>query len=119
MASPTRRRRLPTPSTGSAHRWSTSRLGDSWTHLIEVLDLRPSAGHEPAARLIGGQRRAPLEDSGGAYGYMEILTTLIDPTNENHDQVRSWVDGSIGPWNPPFDPESLDVERPINFSRSG
>lgn len=87
-------------------------FGDGWDHLLELVETVPggSAGDRPAS-LIRGAQGGPLEDSGGIHGYQEILATLTDPGAPDRDDVRAWVRGSSGPWDPPFDAEAVDVDR--------
>lgn len=83
-------------------------FGDSWLHRLELVSQRPADGGAPPARLIDGDRRGPLEDSGGMPGYEEILDVLADRTHPEHAECAEWVaevTGSDGP----FDPGFLDV----------
>jgi hypothetical protein len=69
---------------------------------------RPSDADSPPARLIGGARRGPLEDSGGLPGYEEIMDALADPSHPDHAEHAARVaeiTGSDGP----FDPAFLDI----------
>ncbi len=74
--------------------------GDGWEHDIEVV----SASTETVApfavlmpRVLGGERAAPPEDSGGAPGYEALLVALADPTHEGHVQARLWVPRGFAP----------------------
>jgi Plasmid pRiA4b ORF-3-like protein len=42
---------------------------------------------------LGGDRRCPPEDVGGAYGYQEFLDAIFDPTHEDYDQFVHWAGG--------------------------
>ena len=65
----------------------------------------------PRAWLIRGERRGPLEDSGGIHGYAEKLRILASPDDPEHEDVRDWVDGALAPGETGFDPDALDVLR--------
>jgi hypothetical protein len=62
----------------------------------------------PRARLLDGERRAPLEDSGGIGGYHDLLDALADPGHEDPKDLKAWVAWTAGPWQE-FDPEQLDI----------
>jgi hypothetical protein len=78
-------------------------LGDGWEHLVEVLGIDLyDATVEPVA-LLGGERAAPPDDSGGPTGYEHLLDALADPDDPQHEEMRAWVgDG--------FDPAHFDRE---------
>lgn len=86
-------------------------FGDSWHHRIELVEVITGDPEVPRARLLRGERRAPLEDSGGIHGYTELLGSLADPSAEDHEEMAGWVAGTSGPWAEPFDPEALEIGR--------
>lgn len=61
--------------------------------------------------LVRGAQAGPLEDSGGIHSYHQLLATLRNPAAPDHEDVRAWVQGSPGPWHPPFAADLVDVER--------
>jgi hypothetical protein len=63
----------------------------------------------PSARLTGGARRGPLEDSGGLPGYENILEALADPTHPDHTDFSEWV-LSVANSDEPFDRDLLDID---------
>jgi hypothetical protein len=76
-------------------------FGDNWEH--EVLVERIDQCSVPAVpRCIGGRNACPPEDCGGVFGYLNLLESLTDPNNPNHDEARDWVDED-------FDPKRFDV----------
>lgn len=90
-------------------------LGDSWVHVVELIESESSREREPRAVLVSGERRAPLEDSGGMFGYaaaLEALEALEHLGHPAHDTMVEWVDATLGPWQT-FDPDALDVD-PVN-----
>ncbi|MCW2805407.1 MAG: plasmid pRiA4b family protein [Propionibacteriaceae bacterium] len=86
-------------------------FGDGWEHVVELIEVIPAGAGTPPIQLIRGDRRAPLEDSGGVDGYAELVAVLADPEDEEHSSARAWVDATRGPWLPPFDPAGFDLER--------
>ncbi|MBM3494187.1 MAG: plasmid pRiA4b ORF-3 family protein [Armatimonadetes bacterium] len=91
------------PSEKSRFRYEYD-FGDGWVHDIVVEKILPP---DPSAMLpwcVTGRRRCPPEDCGGAYGYMEMLATLADPTNPSRVEVLEWIGGD-------WDPEAFDIGR--------
>ncbi|GAB3128398.1 plasmid pRiA4b ORF-3 family protein [Glaciibacter psychrotolerans] len=90
-------------------------FGDGWTHRVELIETgqygadEPGAASAPRAVLVRGERRGPLEDSGGPHGYAEVLEALNDPEHERYDDLREWVDVILGSWRN-LDPNALDVD---------
>jgi hypothetical protein len=80
--------------------------GDGWTHLLEFNDLVAARAEVPGAILLDGERRGPLEDSGGISGYMEKLAILADPSRPEHGAIAAWVSSISPPWRP-FRPDEV------------
>ena len=79
-------------------------FGDSWIHDILVEKIHAP---EPGIRYpqcVAGRRACPPEDSGGAWGYRELLRKLAHPKHEEHKEVLEWLGGA-------FDPEAFDLDR--------
>ncbi len=77
-------------------------FGDDWEHTIalEKIVERDMKISYPAC--IGGKRACPPEDCGGVWGYKELLETLADPNNSEHEEMMEWTGGE-------FDPEEFEV----------
>ena len=84
-------------------------FGDGWIHRLELTGTLPMPTNAPRARLVDGARRAPLEDSGGIYGYHDLLDALADPGHEKHNDLQAWIAWTAGPWQE-FDPEQLEID---------
>ncbi|PRB70209.1 plasmid pRiA4b ORF-3 family protein [Arthrobacter sp. MYb213] len=66
-------------------------FGDGWEVRIDVEKVLDSAeGQLP--RCTGGRRMAPLEDSGGPWGWAEMLKAMKDPAHEEHGEVSEWFE---------------------------
>jgi hypothetical protein len=78
-------------------------FGDTWEHTVAVEKVLPPDPGVAYPMCTGGRRRCPPEDCGGPYGYHNLLKTLGDPANEEHESMLEWVGGS-------FDPEAFSVE---------
>ena len=66
-------------------------FGDNWTHLITLESTHHPAADSPRAVCVAGERRGPVEDSGGAHGYQEVLDIFSDPSHPRHNEVSQWL----------------------------
>jgi hypothetical protein len=78
--------------------------GDNWEHEIVVeavhgVVLRPEEPRFPI--VIDGARAGPHEDSGGRWGYAEMVKALRNKRNPQHRTYRDWA-------GPTYDPERFD-----------
>jgi hypothetical protein len=66
-------------------------FGDDWEHVIamESTVAREDASIYP--RCVGGCRKAPPEDCGGIWGYLELLEILDNPAHEEHEDRLEWL----------------------------
>jgi len=77
-------------------------FGDGWEHEI-VLEKIFNNRNIDNPICLSGKRNCPPEDSGGPYGYMDLLEVISDPTNEDYKEMKSWIGED-------FDPEYFDKE---------
>ena len=84
-------------------------LGDSWKHIVTLVDIRPNMyedtdGDYAGAHLIAGQGACPPEDVGGVYGYADMLKALenSDEDDDERDEYLNWMGRE-------FDPEFFDL----------
>jgi hypothetical protein len=82
-------------------------FGDGWEHDIVVEAVQPADQGVAYPRCIAGKRACPPEDSGGIWGYSELLNTLANPRHENHAQMLWWL-GISSPAD--FDPDRFDLD---------
>lgn len=78
-------------------------FGDNWE--IDVL-LEKILPRDPAVKLpacTGGRRRGPAEDSGGIYGYSEMLSIIKDRNHEEREETLTWLGED-------FDSEDFSIE---------
>lgn len=83
-------------------------FGDDWLHLIELENILPAEKGVTYPICIGGKRNSPPDDCGGTHGYAELLEVLLDPTDEEYADTRSWVESMK---EGPFDPEHFDAAK--------
>lgn len=85
-------------------------FGDGWEIRIDVEKvLDTDDGQLP--RCTGGRRMAPLEDSGGTWGWAAKLEILEDPKHEEHEEVRDWLEGFGYDSAEQLDPASFSIEQ--------
>ncbi|HWD93546.1 MAG TPA: plasmid pRiA4b ORF-3 family protein [Verrucomicrobiae bacterium] len=80
-------------------------FGDSWEHEITVEKiLHPDPAVATIAFCLDGARACPPEDSGGIWGYAELLKTLKSPKHPEHKNMKAWIGGT-------FDAEAFDLAK--------
>jgi hypothetical protein len=85
-------------------------FGDNWEHVVmldEIVEPTPGA---PRARVVDGDRAAPLEDCGGVPGYEELVTALAEPERPDHTDLVEWYVEVYGGSPTDFDPAQVDIE---------
>jgi len=82
--------------------WYEYDFGDSWNHGIRVEKIQPAdSALQVFAECVGGARACPPEDSGGPFGYADLLDTLKHPERPEYEELMEWLD-------PSFDPRALE-----------
>lgn len=72
--------------------------GDNWTHRVELVgagELNPAE-----LRFADGANRGPVEDSGGPFGYRQLVEALADDHHPEHSEARSWTFHAPWCWAP-------------------
>lgn len=87
------------PRKGSRLRY-TYDFGDDWVHDIVVEAIEPARG-EPTVVCLDAERAGPPEDSGGVWGYLDLLEAVADPDHPEHEDRLEWLGES-------FDPGAVD-----------
>ena len=78
-------------------------FGDDWWHRLDVIAHREVAKGDKPPRCLGGERAGPPEDSGGPFGYLDMLEAANDPGHPDHEDIREWLGD--------FDPERFDTKK--------
>ncbi len=78
-------------------------FGDGWQHELVVVDVHPVAVGESYPALIGGEMACPLEDSGGVWGYADMVKTF--KSFKGTDEEEEWVTWT----GEAFDPDAFDL----------
>jgi Plasmid pRiA4b ORF-3-like protein len=66
-------------------------FGDDWNLDIIVEKLLAPEPATSYPRCIGGRRAAPPEDSGGIWGYENLIKALADSDHPDHDDMLDWL----------------------------
>ncbi len=78
-------------------------FGDSWEHVILLEKILPPEAGIQYPVCVKGKRACPPEDSGGIWGYAELMETIQDPDHPEHEEMLEWLGGD-------FDPEAFDLD---------
>jgi len=78
-------------------------FGDDWTHTLRLEAVEPQGDERRWAVCIAGARACPPEDSGGVWGYHDLLTALSAPGDSGDPELLEWI-------GPDFVPEQFDVD---------
>lgn len=82
-------------------------FGDDWWHdiIVESLDRADPALTYP--RCVNGRRAAPPEDSGGPWGFVELMRALSDEKHPENEMYLDWMEqiGEVA-----YDPERFDLD---------
>jgi hypothetical protein len=78
-------------------------FGDSWLHDLLVEKILPVEKDTYYPICVAGKRACPPEDSGGVWGYKEILEARANPKHPQHREYKEWIGKD-------FDPEHFDLD---------
>ncbi|WP_434616044.1 plasmid pRiA4b ORF-3 family protein [Arthrobacter sp. A5] len=87
-------------------------FGDSWDHTVALTGrclIQPGQ-----ITCSGGERRGPVEDSGGISGYTHLSEVLADPRHPEYEDLADWYAGAASMPGTldaeSFDPEAFDID---------
>ncbi len=81
-------------------------FGDDWE--IEITWLKAIEDYEKTTpTLLKWTENSPPEDSGGIFGYNQLLKDASDPDSEDHEDALEWLDGND--FNEDYAKEMLDL----------
>jgi hypothetical protein len=78
-------------------------FGDGWEHSIKLLELKDKQKDVFYPRCVLGERSCPAEDSGGIYGYQEMLKVLKNKSHPEYEDFREWIGED-------FDPDYFNID---------
>ncbi|KUM40233.1 hypothetical protein AR689_02195 [Arthrobacter sp. EpRS71] len=82
-------------------------FGDNWTHEIEVVG--PGVLEGNAITCTGGAMRGPVEDSGGAHGYADMVAVVSNRKHPEHRETVEWLESVTQEHASKFDPTAFDL----------
>lgn len=82
-------------------------FGDAWEHDLVLEEVSTRLPKTTYPRCVAGARACPPEDCGGPGGYADLLETLADPDDPEHESMLEWLGG-------PYDAEAFDP-RAVRF----
>jgi hypothetical protein len=68
-------------------------FGDDWHHVILFEGILLKEKKKKYPQCLGGERACPPEDCGGVDGYYHLLEVLADSSDEEYEEVVTWVGG--------------------------
>lgn len=77
--------------------------GDDWRHEIKVLDHRAVVEGDKLPRCIDGENACPPEDTGGPFGFDEMLAAASDPDHPDYAEMSEYLGD--------FDPKAFDLKK--------
>jgi hypothetical protein len=81
-------------------------MGDDWMHTCKVEAIGVEEGTKPGILCLGGENACPPEDSGGTYGYYNMLEAVKNPKHKEHAHFLEWLGEGFDPAK--FDPEAAN-----------
>lgn len=79
-------------------------LGDNWRHTVYVEEKLQRPPDTKLPVLLEAEMDAPMEDSGGLWGYYSMIEAIQDPEHPEHEEYMNWYpDG--------YDPQKVDLEK--------
>ncbi|SDB32264.1 SEC-C metal-binding domain-containing protein [Butyrivibrio sp. INlla16] len=81
-------------------------FGDDWYHTVQIEKIIKDYEYDHPM-VIKFKGDTPPEDCGGIWGYYQMLETLDDPKDPEHDEIKEWFNEQS---NGPYDMELVNQE---------
>ena len=66
-------------------------FGDNWLVDVVLERILPPDDAKRYPLCLAGRRAGPKDDSGGPWGYMELLEIVADPKHPDHEEMKEWL----------------------------
>jgi len=66
-------------------------FGDGWAHEILLEGTMLAEQRQRYPKCIAGARACPPEDCGGVPGYSRLLEVIADPTDDEYEEMVTWL----------------------------
>ncbi len=63
-------------------------FGDDWTHIIELVKITDEKLEHPVC--VSGKGSNLMDDSGGIWGFYNMVEAVNDPKHPNHENYMEW-----------------------------
>lgn len=81
-------------------------FGDDWQHLVTV-EKAMAISPGPYPGMVAGKYACPPEDSGGSWGYVDMLKVLAGRRDARRRELVEWLGR-------PFNPKAFDLDEAKN-----
>jgi len=81
-------------------------MGDGWEHRVIVENVKVAEAGVSYPQFLGGERRCPPEDCGGAPGYYEFLKNETSKRKDKRAHALTWYGG-------PYDADDIGEQKII------
>ena len=85
-------------------------MGDYWEHAVIIERVTAPLPNVTYPQFLGGERRCPPEDSGGAPGYYGFLENIGSEDRSERESALDWYGG-------PYDPNDIGEQEVISALR--
>jgi hypothetical protein len=72
-------------------------FGDGWEHQMLVEDVLDRVPEKQYPLCLAGENSCPHEDSGGPYGYAEMMEIIRNPSHEEYRSTKIWLGKGFNP----------------------
>ncbi|MBW6462070.1 MAG: plasmid pRiA4b ORF-3 family protein [DPANN group archaeon] len=79
-------------------------FGDCWDHIITVEKILNKEDSKKYPVCIAGEMACPPDDSGGIWGYEELLEIMKNKSHPEHEHTVEWMGED-------FNPEEFDIDK--------
>ena len=85
-------------------------FGDGWEHAVVLLAIESRVKGQKYPQCVAGERACPPEACGGVPGYERLVTALLDPEDDEHEDLKEWIPSGWGPEQ--FEPSRVHFDNP-------
>jgi hypothetical protein len=85
-------------------------MGDDWQHRVIIEKQKTCEARVLYPQFLGGERRCPPEDCGGAPGYYEFLKNIASKQKAKREDAFRW-------YGRPYDPSDMEEKKIVSSLR--
>jgi hypothetical protein len=72
-------------------------FGDSWEHLVEIVDVADPDTDTRSVTCLAGELACPPEDCGGVPGYYDLCAAMAEPGHPDREELTEWLGRAFAP----------------------